>query len=113
MRQNLSVIVANATLDLDHENISKEPQKEHIPWGTYDVGEAPTAAVMVSRGIERLSEGKFQEAIDQFTKAIALDPNYVEAWERRLDAYIRLGRPKQAEEDRRHLQGLDPSSSPN
>ena len=89
-----------------------EPAAEHVPWGTYDVGVAPTAAVMTSRGIERFDEGKFQEAIDQFTKAIALDPKYVDAWERRAEAYAQLGRPKQAEEDRRHLQGLDPSSSP-
>ena len=67
---------------------------------------------MVSRGIERFEAGEFQQAIDQFTKAIALDPNYAEAWERRSEAYAQLGRPQQAEDDRRHLQGLDPSSSP-
>jgi hypothetical protein len=89
-----------------------EPAAEYVPWGTYDVGTAPTAQVMTSRGIERFDEGKFQEAIDQFTKAIALDPKYIDAWERRAEAYAQLGRPKQAEEDRRHLQGLDPSSSP-
>ena len=89
-----------------------EPETEHVPWGTYDPGVAPTAAVMVSRGIERFDAGKYQEAIDQFTKAIALDPKYADAWQRRADAYAQLGRPKQAEEDRRHLQGLDPSSSP-
>ena len=89
-----------------------EPAAEHVPWGTYDVGVGPTAAVMTSRGIERFDEGKIQEAIDQFTKAIALDPKYIDAWQRRAEAYAQLGRPKQAEEDRRHLQGLDPSSSP-
>ena len=94
------------------EDVSTSPEPEHIPWGTYDVGEAPTAAVMVSRGIERFNEGKFQEAIDQFTKAIVLDPNYAEAWEHRSEAYAQLGRPQQAEDDRRHLNGLDPSSSP-
>jgi Flp pilus assembly protein TadD len=67
---------------------------------------------MVSRGIERYGEEKYQEAIDQFTKAIALDPNYAEAWERRAEAYAQLGRPQQAEDDRRHLKWLDPSSSP-
>ena len=89
-----------------------EPATPHVPWGTYDPGVAPTAAVMVSRGIERYGEEKYQEAIDQFTKAIALDPNYSEAWERRAEAYAQLGRPQQAEDDRRHLKGLDPSSSP-
>ena len=89
-----------------------EEETEHVPWGTYEPGIAPTAAVMTSRGIERFDEGKFQEAIDQFTKAIALDPNYADAWQRRAEAYTQLGRSEQAEQDRRHLQGLDPSSSP-
>ena len=90
----------------------EEPVTEHVPWGTFEPGIAPTAAVMTSRGIERYDEGKYQEAIDQFTKAIALDPNYADAWQRRAEAYAQLGRSEQAAEDRRHLQGLDPSSSP-
>ena len=90
----------------------EEPATEHVPWGTYDPGLAPTAAVMVSRGMERFAEEKYQEAIDQFTKAIALDPNYAEAWEKRAEAYAQMGRSQQAADDRRHLQGLDPSSSP-
>ena len=94
------------------ESSSETPQEDYVPWGTHEVGEAPTAAAMVTKGIERVSEGKFQEAIDQFTKAIALDSRYAEAWQRRSEAYARLGRSQQAEEDRRHLQGLDPSSSP-
>jgi len=94
------------------DTAEEEPAKAYVPWGTYDVGVAPTAVLMTSRGMERFEEGKFQEAIDQFTKAIALDPNHAEAWQRRAEAYAQLGRPKQAEDDRRHLQGLDPSSSP-
>jgi len=94
------------------EGTPEAAETEHVPWGTYDSGMAPTAAFMVSRGNERFDAGKYQEAIDQFTKAIALDPDYADAWQRRAEAYIQLGRPKQAEEDRRHLQGLDPSSSP-
>ncbi len=99
-------------IDEPGQTTEVEPEVEHVPWGTYEPGVAPTAAVMTSRGIERFDAGKFQEAIDQFTKAIALDPNYADAWQRRAEAYAQLGRPKQAEEDRRHLQGLDPSSSP-
>ena len=90
----------------------EEPETEQVPWGTYVPGVVPTAAVMTVRGIERFDEGKYQEAIDQFTKAIALDPNYAEAWQRRAEAYTKLGRPEQAAQDRRHHQGLDPSSSP-
>jgi len=98
--------------ETEADTAEEEPAKAYVPWGTYDVGVAPTAVLMTSRGMERFEEGKFQEAIDQFTKAIALDPNHAEAWQRRAEAYAQLGRPKQAEDDRRHLQGLDPSSSP-
>ena len=89
-----------------------EPEQEHVPWGTFEPGPAPTAAIMTSRGIEQFDEGKYQEAIDQFTKAIALDPKYADAWQRRAEAYAQLGRSEQAAKDRQHLQGLDPSSSP-
>ena len=88
------------------------PEQEHVPWGTFEPGPAPTAAIMTSRGIEQFDEGKYQEAIDQFTKAIALDPKYADAWQRRAEAYAQLGRSEQAAKDRQHLQGLDPSSSP-
>ena len=98
--------------ETEADTAEEDPPKAYVPWGTYDVGVAPTAVLMTSRGMERFEEGKFQEAIDQFTKAIALDPNHAEAWQRRAEAYAQLGRPKQAEDDRRHLQGLDPSSSP-
>ena len=102
--------------DRSPEAVSAEaedkPEEEHVPWGTYEPGIAPTAAVMTSRGIEQFAEGKYQEAIDQYTKAIALDPNYADAWQRRAEAYAQLGRSERAAEDRRHLQGLDPSSSP-
>ena len=40
--------------------VEPEPATEHVPWGTHDVGVAPTAAVMTSRGIERFDAGKFQ-----------------------------------------------------
>ena len=94
------------------EATEDQADPEYVPWGTYDPGLAPTAAVMVARGIERFAEEKYQEAIDQFTKAIALDPNYAEAWERRAESYSQMGRSERAEDDRRHLKGLNPSSSP-
>ena len=57
----------------------------------------PTPANLTERGVSLFNQGRFQEAIDQFTKAIALDPDYKEAWERRAEAYGRLGRPETAE----------------
>jgi Tfp pilus assembly protein PilF len=69
--------------------------------------EVPTAVGLTNRGIERLNEGKVQESIDQFTKALAMDSNYAEAWERRAEAHSRLGRNDEAEEDRRRLADIN------
>ena len=57
-----------------------------------------------------MSEGKLQEAIDQFTKAIALDPKHKEAFERRAEAYTRQGRVERAAEDYRQIQVLSAGS---
>ena len=66
----------------------------------------PTAANMTERGINLFSQGRFQEAIDQFTKAIALDPKYRLAWERRAEAYGRLGRAERAAADKQQLEAI-------
>ena len=71
----------------------------------------PTAPRMTERGIQLFNLGRTQEAIDQFTKAIALDADYKEAWERRAEAYATLGRDGEAAEDRRRLNAINPSSS--
>lgn len=89
-----------------------EPEPAHAApdhlWGLPDPGVAPTAAVMTNRGLERLRDGRIQEAIDQFTKAIALDPDYREAWEHRAAAYTKQGKNHEAEQDLRRVQGLNP-----
>ena len=100
---------SNETTEAVEETISEPPTK---PWGMPEPSVAPTAAAMTARGIGRLDDGRIQEAIDQFTKAIALDPNYREAWEHRAEAYSKQGRDEEAAEDRRRIQGLNASSSP-
>lgn len=72
--------------------------------------DAPTAAGMTERGVRLYNQGRLQESIDQFTKAIALDPNYIQAWARRAEAYALLGRGGEAAEDRRKLEALNPGS---
>ncbi len=66
----------------------------------------PTPANLTARGIELFNEGRFQESIDQFTKAIALDPNYREAWERRAEAYGRMGRSERQKADQSRLEAI-------
>ena len=76
------------------------------PWGTPVPGPAPTADGMIARGEALLGEGKLQEAIDQFTKAIALNPKHREALEKRAEAFSRQGRQERADEDYRQVQAL-------
>ena len=57
-----------------------------------------------------LGEGRIQEAIDQFTKAIALDPKHREAFEGRAEAYTQQGRGERAAEDYRRIQALNAGS---
>lgn len=66
----------------------------------------PTPANLTERGVSLFNQGRFQEAIDQFTKAIALDPDYKEAWERRAEAYGKLGRPERQKADQRRLEAF-------
>ena len=71
----------------------------------------PTAAGMTEWGINLFNLGRIQESIDQFTKAIALDPNFKMAWERRAESYAKLGRGEEAAEDRRRLRALNATPS--
>ena len=84
-----------------------EPEPAQRPWGIPQPGPAPTAAVMTARGEALLNEGRLQEAIDQFTKAIALDPKHRGAFERRAEAYTKQGRNERAAEDYRQIQALN------
>jgi hypothetical protein len=82
-----------------------EPAPE-VPRPRYPI----TPAGFTERGSALMAEGNLQMAIDQFTKAIALDPAYRPAWTRRAEAYGLMGRPDKAREDLGHLKELpDPS----
>ena len=70
-------------------------------------GGMPTAARMTERGLGLFNQGQPQEAIDQFTKAIALQADYGPAWEGRAEAYAKLGRNEEAAEDRRRLEAIN------
>ena len=65
-----------------------------------------TAAGLTERGVSLFTQGRIQEAVDQFTKAIALDPEYRPAWAKRAEAYLRLGLSQKAEEDQQRLEGI-------
>lgn len=85
----------------------EEPAPEEQPEAPPRIiSRPPTAERMTEKGLALFSQKRFQEAIDQFTKAIALDPNYKSAWAHRAKAYTRLGRPKEAAADKRRLKAI-------
>ena len=94
------------------EEQAQAPTEQHEPEAKKPVSMGvPTSAGMTERGVRLFNQGRVQESIDQFTKAIALDPNYTQAWARRAEAYARLGRGEEAAEDRRRLEALNAGSS--
>ena len=104
------VVPSEATTEPAAEAAAEPPTPERVlPRKPVPV-DAPTAAVMTERGVRLYNQGRTQESIDQFTKAIALDPNYAQAWGRRAEAYAALGRGDEAAEDRRKLEALNPGS---
>ena len=109
-----SVAVEEPAPEAVSETATDAAQEEPPPLTAYRTPvpvDAPTAAGMTERGVRLFNQGRIQESIDQFTKAIALDPNYIQAWAKRAEAYAMLGRGDQAAEDRRTLDALDASSS--
>ena len=67
----------------------------------------PTTAVgFTDLGIKLSEEGRHREAIDQFTKSIALDSKYTLAWEKRAESYKILGLNDKSSQDLDHLKGL-------
>ena len=65
-----------------------------------------TAAGMTELGLSMFNQGRVREAVDQFTKAIALDPRYREAWANRAKAYTELGLSDKAAADRQQLEAI-------
>ena len=70
-----------------------------------------SANSLTERGLALFNQGKIQEAIDQFTKAIAVDPQHLPAWVQRAEAYAKQGFSEKSEADRRHLESLQGPAS--
>ena len=65
-----------------------------------------TASGMTEAGLTLFNQGRIREAVDQFTKAIALDPRYRAAWANRAKAYNELGLRDKAAADQRQLEAI-------
>jgi hypothetical protein len=94
------------TAEVDKTPPQEVPAPQEKPAPVPVFSRVHTAGSMTERGVGLFNQGRVQEAIDQFTKAIALDPTYKEAWAHRAEAYARLGRRKEAAEDARRLEAI-------
>ena len=65
-----------------------------------------TASAMTEAGLALVNQGRVREAVDQFTKAIALDPRYRDAWANRAKAYHELGLSEKAAADQAQLEAI-------
>ena len=59
-------------------------------------------------GVRHFEEGRLDEAVAAYTKAIGLDPGYTAAYYNRGQAYFALGRPRLAVED--HTRAIELSA---
>ena len=63
------------------------------------------------RGLVYIDQGKVQEAIEDFTKALELDKHFPQAYAARGTAYLMTSRPAKAAEDFNKALQLDPNNA--
>lgn len=71
--------------------------------------EGLTATEWYEKGRASLQSGQYREAIEAFTKALALDPKYAVAYRNRGNAHSQLGNYQQAVTDYGKALILDPN----
>ena len=74
--------------------------------------EKSEAASLTQEGLSLLREGKFRVAVDYFSRAIARDRGYKQAWLSRAEAYDGLGRRASAAGDRRQAATIADDGNP-
>ena len=70
-----------------------------------------TASQRFQLGRAHYNLGEYRRAIEGFTEAIRLDPQYAQAYRNRGDAYYRLGEPERAIEDYDEAIRFDPQDT--
>ena len=59
----------------------------------------PTADLLSSRGLAYLQVGELQQGLDDFNRALEIDPEYAEGYDRRGYAYFLLGDYERSKQD--------------
>ena len=70
-------------------------------------GYSQSAKKFYKTGLTFAEKGKVQDAVDNFTKSLELDPNYVKSYVARAEAYIKIGNASEALNDYERAGVLD------
>lgn len=62
----------------------------------------------MAAGLRAMTEGRNEDAAGDFSEALALAPDFAEAWNRRATVYYLLGRLRQSEGDIARVLALEP-----
>ena len=75
--------------EFDYQAYMKDyvPDPDEIHWGLEARQKRREAAIHNNHGLAYRDEGDYDRAIESFTKAIELNPNYAEAYNNRGNAY--------------------------
>ena len=92
------------------ETPSQQPTVQETPQAAM-TPEKSEAVRLTEEGLSNLREGKFRVSVDFFTRAIARDRSYKQAWLSRAEAYDGLGRRASAASDRRQAATIDDGGS--
>ncbi|MBD1878484.1 RNA polymerase sigma factor RpoD [Coleofasciculus sp. FACHB-T130] len=94
-------IRGNNSYDLRKEEYRQqsEPNQSHTEEVKNDPSHPQDAVAYFNQGVERYQLGNFQGAVEDFTHAIYLNPNYADAYNRRSSAYAVLGNYPKVMED--------------
>ena len=96
-----------ATADAPTSPTSSEPEPAPaFSAAPMKISKQLTASAMTEAGLTLFNQGRVREAVDQFTKAIALDPRYRDAWANRAKAYDELGLRDKAAADQAQLEAI-------
>ncbi|MEP0754312.1 tetratricopeptide repeat protein [Coleofasciculus sp. FACHB-64] len=83
----------------DEYRQQSEPNQSHTEEVKKDSSHPQDAVAYFNQGVERYQLGNFQGAVEDFTHAIYLNPNYADAYNRRSSAYAALGNYPKVMED--------------
>ena len=76
---------------------SRVAQKIWTLWSTHPTDQKLTS--LLDEGSRLLQDQKLNRAIDVFTEAIELDPNWAEAWNKRATVFYMVGEFKKSQDD--------------